>query len=545
VARSGGLLLLIALVLLASMQSLASAARVQPRIVAGDETTIAEAPFQVALYDPLALSASEPQNLRVAQFCGGVIRDASHVLTAAHCVTLGGLEAAAPEEIEVFAGGSDLRSPSEGVKDPVVATSFDPEWNPGTSEHDIGVLTLEKPLWNGVAPEIDGTEKIAPIALAASYPNPGTSATVSGWGFTKPVLPERSPSEAEEAEGYPALLQSAAVSTIFPAECAQDYEEDALLRGDFICAIGEGPPVADACYGDSGGPLFSGPIGSGEDRLLGLVDFGEGCAQKEFPGVYQNVVTGLNRAFASSDPPQAPRNTAAPAIVGRLEAGQTVSCQPGSWLGTSLQFGYTYYRDGVSVTHPFAVEALTGESRDPDYTIQGHDVGGRIFCVVTARNAGGIGEAISDDAVIPALSLPLLVPVTPPSPSVPVKAASPTPSVAPTLRVLSTRCRSGVCTVTVRASNRSGAAAVTRVEATLSFVRRASCRRHGQKATCRRRVSRRLAARPLGSARFSITANGLRPGSYTMALIAVSAAGTRQAHATSVPLVLKAAHARR
>ena len=40
-------------------------------------------------------------------------------------------------------------------------------------------------------------------------------------------------------------------------------------------------------------------------------------------------------------------------------------------------------------------------------------------------------------------------------------------------------------------------------------------------------------------------ATGLRPGSYKMSLVAVNGAGTRQAHATSVALVLKGARGRR
>jgi trypsin len=526
----------------------AAAARLQPRIVHGAPTPIEHAPFQVALYDPEAVDPEEPDNLLAAQFCGGVIRDATHVVTAAHCVTLGGFEAAAPEEIEVLAGSASLQAPEVGsIEDPVVATSFDPEWEPFGFEHDVGVLTLEKPLWEGATPEIGGLGvKIAPIGFAATDPLAGSNATVSGWGFDQPLTPEQEPTEAEEELDHPAMLQSAEVSIVARAECSADYAGEGFppFNEQLICAGGSGSEPADACYGDSGGPLFSGPLGSPEDRLLGLVDFGEGCAQKEFPGVYQSVVSGQNRTFASSDPPQAPRNTGVPAIVGTLEAGHTVTCQPGSWVGAALQFGYTYYRDEASVLEPFAVEALTGESPSPDYAIQGRDVGKRIFCAVTARNAGGVGEAISRDAVIPAFTLPQIVPGVPVSPGPPAK-ASPPPTPTPTLRLLSARCRRGTCTVTVRASKGTGTAAVTKVEATLSFVRRVSCRKHGRRSTCRRLLTRRLGARPLGSERFSVTATGLRPGPYTMALVAVSGAGTRQTHATSVPLLLKAARARR
>jgi trypsin len=540
-------LLLPALAALLLSSSPALAARVRPRIVHGAPTAIDEAPFQVALYDPQVVDSHEPDNLLEAQFCGGVIRDATHVLTAAHCVTFGGFEAAAPEEIEVLAGSANLQEPEVGsIEDPVVATSFDPDFDPFTYEHDLGVLTLEKPLWEeGTTPEIGGAGvRIAPIALAGGFPAIGSSATVSGWGFTKPLLPEQEPTEAEEEEGHPALLQSAQVTTLLPAECASDYEEESLLRADFICAIGSGSPTTDACYGDSGGPLFSGPLGDPEDRLLALVDFGAGCAQKEFPGVYQSVVTGENRLFATSNPPQAPRNTAEPTIDGEAAVGQTLTCEPGSWLGSS-EFQYRFYRDESSIAHPFAITALS-EQANPwtTYVTRAGDAGTRIFCAVTARNAGGVGEAISDELTIAPLPAPPNLIAAPTLPPAPAPAPSQKPSL-PTLRLLAARCRRGVCTVTVRASKGSGDALVTKVEAKLSFTRRLACRKHGRRTTCKRTFARKLAARNAGGGRFSIVAGDLKPGPYTLTLVAIDKLGLRQAHATKVALLLASGGRRR
>lgn len=47
-----------------------------------------------------------------------------------------------------------------------------------------------------------------------------------------------------------------------------------------ICASAENK---DACYGDSGGPLVH------KGALLGIVSTGEGCARKNFPGIYTCV----------------------------------------------------------------------------------------------------------------------------------------------------------------------------------------------------------------------------------------------------------------
>jgi secreted trypsin-like serine protease len=537
VRRCIACLSLLAALLLAP--SLASAARVHPRIVAGKDTAIEQVPFQVALYDPQVLDPEAEDDVLDAQFCGGVIRDATHVLTAAHCVTFGGFEAAAPDEIEVLAGTNDLEEPGVGaIRDPVVATSFDPEWNPFSGEHDIGVLTLGKRLWpEGETPEIDGKSTIAPIGFAETAVVAGEEATVSGWGFTKALTAEQEPTEAEEQEGHPSVLQSATVSIVSPAECAEDYEAESPGPFDeaFICAIGKELPTADACLGDSGGPLFSGTPGSSEDRLLALVDFGTGCAQKEFPGVYQSMLEANNRAFAGSNPPQAPRNQSAPTIAGTPQVGQTVSCNPGSWLGAP-EFLYRYFRDESTILHPFASKDLTPKfSSAATYAIQSSDAGTRVFCAVIAHNSGGVGEAISEDVSVSAAPQPPAGPATPIA-AVVKPAAVPSP---PTLRVVSSRCRGTSCSVNVHASRGAGAALVTAVDAKLTFTRKVSCRKHGKRASCKRTFKRKLAARATPGGHFVILATGLKPGPYTLTLVAIDKAGIRQVRATKVSLLVK------
>jgi hypothetical protein len=54
------------------------------------------------------------------------------------------------------------------------------------------------------------------------------------------------------------------------------------ITTNMICAAASG---RDSCTGDSGGPLFlESPL-----TLIGVVSFGEGCAQPGSPGVYANV----------------------------------------------------------------------------------------------------------------------------------------------------------------------------------------------------------------------------------------------------------------
>jgi secreted trypsin-like serine protease len=270
-------------------------------IVGGAGASIASFPFQVALYDPAAGSPA------TGFFCGGVIVDATHVLTAAHCLAGGGHgRGSVSREIEVLAGSTRLDQPDPGsVRDPAAAVSIDPSYKPLTNDYDIGVITLARALWPGPsAPSLNGSSTIAPlpvdVAAAAGYgePNatPAVIATVSGWGDMSPA-PSGSPS-------YPAALRSVSVPLVSESLCQEQYASiEQAITPRMICA-GSSRPRADSCYGDSGGPLVvdrdSPARPPGDYVLVGLVDFGEGCAQPGFAGVYTRIADpGIARFLAS------------------------------------------------------------------------------------------------------------------------------------------------------------------------------------------------------------------------------------------------------
>lgn len=258
-------------------------------IVGGQAVSIASFPFQVALYDPQADSPT------TGFFCGGVIVDATHVITAAHCVS-GGVHQVAPSAgIEVLAGTTSLDQPAAGsVRDPVQSSAVDPGYNPLSSNDDIALLTLTHPLWSGsVAPTINGINTVAPLTLdpnAASIdanPNssPAIMATASGWGDVEPA--------PGHAASYPASLRAVRLALVSESTCEEQYATIGQpLTSSMICA-GGGGARADTCYGDSGGPLLvdaNRPARPPQDYVLaGLVDFGNGCAQPGYAGVYTRI----------------------------------------------------------------------------------------------------------------------------------------------------------------------------------------------------------------------------------------------------------------
>ncbi len=66
-----------------------------------------------------------------------------------------------------------------------------------------------------------------------------------------------------------------------PCEAAPAYR--GRTTGDMLCA---GGPAMDTCQGDSGGPLVR---TYGDPVLVGIISWGEGCADAARPGVYVRV----------------------------------------------------------------------------------------------------------------------------------------------------------------------------------------------------------------------------------------------------------------
>jgi len=285
-----------------------SAPRASASIVGGADTTIEQFPFQVALYDARAGSPA------AGFFCGGVIVDAIHVATAAHCV-VGQLAAS---QMVVLAGSSSLEPESGSVRDAVRSSAMDAYYSAASSAYDVALLTLAQPLWSGsAAPSVNGVDRIAPLALdrreAAVYANPNLDpavvATASGWGDANPA-PGHIPS-------YPSRLRAVRMPLVPDTVCEEQYASIEQLIGSSMICAGGGRSRLDTCYGDSGGPLLvdrdTPARPPGDYVLAGLVDFGNGCAQPGYAGVYTRIANAEVMHFLTSGIGHAARSVAAQA----------------------------------------------------------------------------------------------------------------------------------------------------------------------------------------------------------------------------------------
>ena len=106
--------------------------------------------------------------------------------------------------------------------------------------------------------------------MTSTVPPDGALAVVSGWGTLTP------------GGSLPSQLQAVEVFITPRAACDRAYADYDGITDNMICAAVPGGGK-DACQGDSGGPLVV------RGLLVGVVSWGIGCAEADFPGVYSNV----------------------------------------------------------------------------------------------------------------------------------------------------------------------------------------------------------------------------------------------------------------
>ncbi|XP_042889418.1 chymotrypsin B-like [Penaeus japonicus] len=137
-------------------------------------------------------------------------------------------------------------------------------------ENDIALLYLGGLISFGTG--------VQPICIA----NPedfsvGQKVIAVGWGLT----------DFDNKTSGSNVLREVTLDTIDLDECITLYQNAAqrqFVNENMICTLTAGK---DACSGDSGGPVIA--LVDGVWVLLGIVSFGNGCADITAPGVHTNV----------------------------------------------------------------------------------------------------------------------------------------------------------------------------------------------------------------------------------------------------------------
>jgi secreted trypsin-like serine protease len=477
-------------------------------------------PFQVELWNQLG---GDPAD---GFFCGGVILDSLHIATAAHCVFDESTDQVTPPgQLHVLAGTTDLKA--GGTDTIAAATSFDPRYNPNTSDYDMGVITLSQALATGDQLPT-GSNTIAKVPLIAlddtTLTANGKPVTVSGWGYPFALTPN----EAPDPSKYPTKLNSVQVKiaeTGLPPDsgtCASHYLTVSLTETPrMLCAADSGK---DSCFGDSGGPLVSGTAANNY-QLAGLVESGAGCAQSFYPGIYDRVANLDVRTFLTSNPPQAPQQQSSTALVGTPAAGQTITCDPGQWSGNPT-FQYEFFRDATG-QGAFLVQ---GPSAQNTYTVQSSDVGTQLLCLTKASAAGGYGIGAS------AL-------VTGAAPVITTPPATVVDTARPTLGIARKSCSNrGRCVVNMVVADPMPSSGIAKVDAKLRWRTVVACK--SAKKRCTRMKTKTLKAQSIGGDHYLVIVSHLKTGNYTLILTAVDKAGNKQQKSTYTTLRVKLARKR-
>ena len=204
-------------------------------------------------------------------FCGGSLVRDDWIVTAAHCV-----QGESPGDIKIKLGMHDLDGTSGYEVRYVDQIIIHPSYSGNSLNNDYALLHLTIP------------SNFEPIQLVTSdsHDEEPVMSTTMGWGATQ-----------SGGWGSDVLLE---VDVPIDDSCGSYSNSD--ITNNMICA-GDGNGGEDSCQGDSGGPLIM-TNSDGEYELIGIVSWGYGCAEAQYPGVYSKIHSRLSWFFGYIGEPE-------------------------------------------------------------------------------------------------------------------------------------------------------------------------------------------------------------------------------------------------
>ena len=205
-------------------------------------------------------------------FCGGSLVREDWVVTAAHCV-----QGSSPSSIDVVIGLHNVNGTTGQQTRNVSEIIIHPQYSGNSLNNDYALLRLSSPITS-----------FEPIKLATSdsHDDEPVISTTMGWGATS------------SGGSSSAILLEVDV----PIDDSCGNYSNSSITNNMVCA-GDSNGGEDSCQGDSGGPLIM-TNSDGEYELIGIVSWGYGCAEAQYPGVYSRIYPRLDWFFGYIGEPE-------------------------------------------------------------------------------------------------------------------------------------------------------------------------------------------------------------------------------------------------